>query len=429
MHLQDIYKIFQLHPNVSTDSRTLEKGDIFFALKGPNFDANKLALKALEDGASYSIVDDQTLPDLPQIIKVKDVLETLQQLAALHRSKMNARVIAITGSNGKTTTKELLARVLSKKYNTIYTSGNLNNHIGVPLSLLKIKAETEMAVIEMGANHVGEIRKLCLLAHPDYGIITNIGKAHLEGFGSITGVINAKSEMYAFIDDNGGLLFVNKDNELLNRLSANIKRFTFGNELSSDLYAELINSDPFLHIAWEYKGMQSVTTTKLIGTYNAENLFTAIAVGCFFDVTQDDIEDAVCTYAPSNSRSQLIETRKNRIIMDAYNANPVSMEAAIRNFNSMRGNKSLVILGDMLELGEESDYEHANILKLLTDLDFMEVILVGPLFENVYGGDDWHIFANADALCKYIEKNPVKNYDVLIKGSRGIRLEKVLPLL
>ncbi len=429
MDLNEIYSIFEMHPAVSTDSRTLEKGDIFFALKGPNFDANNLALKALEDGASYAVVDDQTFPDSPYTIKVKNVLETLQQLAALHRSKMNAKVIAITGSNGKTTTKELLARVLSKKYNTIYTSGNLNNHIGVPLSLLKIKAETEMAIIEMGANHMGEIRKLCLLANPNYGIITNIGKAHLEGFGSITGVINAKSEMYSYIDDNGGMLFVNKDNELLNRLSANIKRFTFGNELSSDLYTELINSDPFLHIAWEYKGMQSVTATKLIGIYNAENIFTAIAAGCFFDVSQDDIEDAVSNYAPSNSRSQLIETRKNRIIMDAYNANPVSMEAAIQNFDRMRGNKSLVILGDMLELGEESDYEHANILKLLTDLDIAEVILVGPLFEIVYGGDDWHIFTDADALCKYIEKNPVKNYDILIKGSRGIRLEKVLPLL
>ncbi|MDO8899013.1 MAG: cyanophycin synthetase, partial [Bacteroidales bacterium] len=200
-------------------------------------------------------------------------------------------------------------------------------------------------------------------------------------------------------------------------------------ELSSDLYTQQITSDPLLQLAREYKGMQTVTATKMIGIYNAENIFTAIAAGCFFDVSQDDIEDAVSNYAPSNSRSQLIETRKNRIIMDAYNANPVSMEAAIRNFDRMRGNKSLVILGDMLELGEESDYEHANILKLLTDLDFAEVILVGPLFEIVYGGDDWHIFTDADALCKYIEKNPVKNYDILIKGSRGIGLEKVLPLL
>jgi UDP-N-acetylmuramoyl-tripeptide--D-alanyl-D-alanine ligase len=427
--LHKIYAIYKEFQNISTDSRTINKGDIFFALKGPNFDANKLAVKAIEKGASFAIVDDHTLPDSSQIIKVSDVLETLQQLGALHRSKMNVKVLAITGSNGKTTTKELIAKVLAKKYKIIYTEGNLNNHIGVPLTLLRIKQDTEIAVIEMGANHMGEIRKLCLLARPDYGIITNIGKAHLEGFGSLTGVINAKSEMYSFIDDNEGMLFVNQDNELLNRLSVNIKRFTFGSELSSNLYGELINADPFLHVAWEYKGMQSVTATKIIGTYNAENLFSAIAVGCYFDVSQDDIEDAISNYTPSNSRSQLIETRKNKVIMDAYNANPVSMEAAIRNFEKIRGNKSIVILGDMLELGEESDYEHANILKLLTDLDFEEVILVGPLFERVYGGDDWKIFSEIDSLCRHLEKHPLKNYEILIKGSRGIHLEKVLPLL
>ncbi|PKP53041.1 MAG: UDP-N-acetylmuramoyl-tripeptide--D-alanyl-D-alanine ligase [Bacteroidetes bacterium HGW-Bacteroidetes-1] len=427
--IENLYQLYLKNPNCSIDTRSIRQGDLFFALKGPNFDANKLALHAIESGALYAIVDDESLPNDPRIIKVNNVLQTLQQLASLHRSKMKAVVIGITGSNGKTTTKELTAKVLSKKYNTLFTQGNLNNHIGVPLTLLKIKPETEIAVIEMGANHIGEIRQLCMLTHPQYGIITNIGKAHLEGFGSYTGVINAKSELYSYIDDHEGMVFVNSDNELLNRLSVNIRRFTFGSELTNDLFGELVAVDPNLHLAWEYKDMQSVTGTKMIGAYNSENILAAIAFGCYFSVEEHDINDAISSYEPSNSRSQLIMTAKNRIVMDAYNANPVSMEAAIRNFHQMRGTKALLILGDMLELGEESDHEHAMILKLITDLDFEEVIMVGPLFERIYGGDDWLSFKDSEVLGQYLKKNPVRKYDILIKGSRGMQMEKALPFL
>lgn len=427
--IQDIYSIFEQHPSVSTDTRNIKKGDLFFALKGPHFDANALAIKAIEQGASYAIVDDKSLPQHPQLIQVNNVLKSLQHLANYHRKKMNATVIGITGSNGKTTTKELVARVLSKKYTTLFTEGNLNNHIGVPLTLLRLKSDTEMAVIEMGANHIGEIRQMCLIAEPNFGIITNIGKAHLEGFGGAVGVINAKSELYAYIDDHAGMLFVNKDNALLNRLSANIKRFTFGSDLSNDLYCELVSSDPYLNIAWEYRSSQSVVYSRIIGSYNAENIAAAIAIGCYFGVEKESVNHAIEQYQSENNRSQLVETKKNRVILDAYNANPNSMEAAIRNFDKMRERKAWLILGDMLELGNESDHEHANILKLVTDLDFNHVILVGPLFERVYGGDDWHIFPDVEKLAIHLQKKPIENCDILLKGSRGIQLEKAFPLL
>lgn len=427
--VETIYRYFTQFQKVCTDTRKLENGALFFALKGPNFDANQLVMQAIENGASYAIADDPSLPENPRILLVDDSLSMLQQLGNYHRRQMKAKVIGITGSNGKTTTKELVARVMAERFNIVFTQGNLNNHIGVPLSLLQIKPDTDFAIIEMGANHMGEIRALCLIAEPDYGIITNIGKAHLEGFGSVTGVINAKSELYAFIDDHQGMVFVNSDNDLLNRLSANIKRFTFGTEPGNQLYGELISADPFLHLAWEYQTDQMLTESRLIGAYNTENILAAIAIGCFFGVPAPKINNAIASYEPANSRSQLIETAHNRIIMDAYNANPVSMEAAINNFEKMRGRKAVVILGDMLELGNESDHEHAMILKLLSDLEMPEVIMVGPNFKNVYGGDDWLIFDHVDDLCKYLKKNPVKAYDILIKGSRAIQLEKVLPLL
>jgi UDP-N-acetylmuramoyl-tripeptide--D-alanyl-D-alanine ligase len=280
--LQEIYSVFKEHQSISTDSRTINKVTFFLRSKDlilmPTSWLYRLSKMELHSLLSTIIhyLNQAKSSKYPMFSKRFNNLEPFTG------RNERAKVLAITGSNGKTTTKELIAKVLAKKYKIIYTEGNLNNHIGVPLTLLRIKPDTEIAVIEMGANHMGEIRKLCLLARPDYGIITNIGKAHLEGFGSLTGVINAKSEMYSYIDDNEGMLFVNQDNELLNRLSANINRFTFGSELSSNLYCELINADPFLHIAWEYKGMQSVTATKIIGTYNAENLFCAIAVGCYF---------------------------------------------------------------------------------------------------------------------------------------------------
>ncbi|HQO50478.1 MAG TPA: UDP-N-acetylmuramoyl-tripeptide--D-alanyl-D-alanine ligase [Bacteroidales bacterium] len=427
--IESLYRIFLSSNGISTDTRQLRKGMLFFALKGTNFDANTLIPKALEFGADWAVSDDSAYLDHEKVLVVDDSLKTLQLLAAYHRQQMKAKVIAITGTNGKTTTKELVSRVLEQRFNVVSTQGNLNNHIGVPLSLLRITEETEIAVIEMGANHQGEIMQLCRIAQPDFGIITNIGKAHLEGFGSLTGVINAKSELYNWIDDHGELVFVHSDNELLEGLSMNIKRFTYGESLNDDPYGELVSVDPWLHIAWEYKQLQYVVRTNMIGAYNTENILAAIALGCFFEVDGDKINHAIEHYIPSNNRSQLIETATNRVILDAYNANPVSMAAAIRNFEQIHGPKPVLILGDMLELGQNSDEEHAEILKLIIDLDFKHVYLVGPLFGNVYTGDDWHHFQHVDQLVAYLKKHPIKNADILVKASRGIRLENVVPLL
>ena len=427
--IETLYAAFLKSRSVSIDSRKIEKGSLFFALKGDNTDGNKFVVKALESGAAFAVADDPEIPEQQGIIKVENSLVALQELAKMHRKNLKAKVIGITGSNGKTTTKELISRVLSRKYKVSFTQGNLNNHIGVPLSILKITDETEIAVIEMGANHQGEIAALSRIAQPHYGIITNIGKAHLEGFGGFVGVINGKSELYAYIDDHDGMLFVNASNPLLDKLSANINRFTFGEEQLAQVYGELIAADPYLTFVYEYQNRQALVETKLIGNYNFENLLAAAAIGSYFEVEQAEIVDALATYKSSNSRSQQIETAHNKLVMDAYNANPVSMQAAIKNFDQICGKRSAVILGDMLELGTESDYEHAEILKLLTDLDFKNVFLVGPLFGHVYAGDDWLHFKQVDELVKHLEENHLRGYDILLKGSRGIKLEKVLPLL
>lgn len=427
--LETLYAAFLKSRSVSIDSRKIEKGCLFFALKGDNTDGNKFAHKALEAGAAFAVVDDPEIPEKEGVIKVENSLATLQELAKMHRRKLNAKIIGITGSNGKTTSKELISRVLEKKYKVSFTQGNLNNHIGVPLSILKITDDTEIAVIEMGANHQGEIAALSRIAQPHYGIITNIGKAHLEGFGGFTGVINGKSELYAYIDDHEGMLFVNTSNPLLAKLSANIHRFTYGEEPNAQLYGELIAADPFLTFVFEHQNRQALVETKMIGNYNFENLLAAATIGSYFKVDQSAIIDALATYHAANSRSQQIETAHNKLIMDAYNANPVSMQAAIKNFDRICGKRSAVILGDMLELGSESDHEHAEILKLLTDLDYKNVFLVGPLFGRVYAGDDWLHFRMVDDLVKHLQENHLRGYDILLKGSRGMQLEKVLSLL
>ncbi len=429
MDLESIYHCFLKHPVITTDSRNVTAGSIFFALRGDNFNGNNFALNALESGAAYAVVDEPALPQSDKLIRVENSLDALQQLSKMHRQKMKATVLAITGSNGKTTTKELCAAVLSKKFNTVFTQGNLNNHIGVPLTLLRIKPETKMAIIEMGANHMGEIRQLCLLAEPHYGIITNIGKAHLEGFGSFTGVINAKTELYNYIDDHKGMLFVNRDNELLDNQSKNIRRFSFGKAMENDLYGELVAVSPFLSLIWEYKGMQSVLKTQMIGTYNLENILVAIATGCYFGLEKEAIDKAIQAYVPSNNRSQLLHTKRNKLVLDAYNANPSSMAEAIRNFDHIRENKALYILGDMLELGHESQHEHAAILKLLSDMDAKNVILVGNEFKKVYRGDDWEIYDDVESLNLRLKNKALKGFDILIKGSRGIKLEKTVDFL
>jgi UDP-N-acetylmuramoyl-tripeptide--D-alanyl-D-alanine ligase len=427
--LESLYEFFLKNGKVSTDSRKIEPGTIFFALKGDNFDGNQFVIQALEKGAVAAVSEDVGLKDHPKVWVVENTLKTLQQLAVMHRNAMPATVIGITGSNGKTTTKELIAAVLAKKFKVHYTQGNLNNHIGVPLTLLQLTPDVEMAVIEMGANHQGEIAALSRLALPHFGLITNIGKAHLEGFGGITGVINAKSELYAYIDDFGGQLFVNSSNELLDRLSTNIKRFTYGLDNKAEVYGELVSEDPFLTLVWEFKSKRALVQSQMVGHYNFENILAAIAIGNYFDVDQNDIVNAIENYQSQNHRSQIIATKRNKLLMDAYNANPTSMEAALINFSKQCSQKSMLILGDMLELGKDSEAEHANILKLVIDLGFKHVILVGPEFGKVYSGNDWMQVAHVDELAEKLRKEAPIGYDIFLKGSRGIHLEKVLPYL
>ena len=355
-----IYEHFRKANKVSTDSRNVEPDAVFFALKGERFDGNDFALEVAEKGvASLVVADRKSLPDHPRIIKVQDALLTLQGLALYHRLVLGFKVIGITGTNGKTTTKELVAATLGKKYNVIYTQGNYNNHLGVPLTLLRATEDTQIAVVEMGANHPGEIKKLCQIADPNYGLITNIGKAHLEGFGSFQGVVNTKNELYQYLKENNGKVFVNKDNELLMGLSEGLDRYTYGKEEADTLVNPYkSNNGPYLSVQNHFTG---VIDTHLLGDYNFENVAAAVAVGQYFEVSNTDIRLALQEYVPTNSRSQVIKG-KNLIVMDAYNANPTSMNASVRNFRNICGENPLLILGDMRELGEASETEHKVIL-------------------------------------------------------------------
>ena len=420
-----IYESFCKAYKISTDSRHIEPAAVFFALKGERFDGNDFALEVAEQGvASLVVADRQSLPDHPRIVKVKDSLEALQALALQHRKAMkDLKVLSITGTNGKTTTKELVSAVLSRKYKLVFTQGNFNNHIGVPLTLLRITPETQFAVVEMGANHPGEIKTLANLACPDYGIITNIGKAHLEGFGSFEGVIKTKNELYDNLKANGKTAFVNGDNTLLMDLSKGLKRYTYGTA-NADCLVKPEACDPYLSVCWE----NMVIQTNLVGSYNFENVAAAIAVGLHFGVNANDIKEALESYQPTNSRSQVIEG-KNHIIMDAYNANPTSMNASVNNFRNISGDNALPILGDMRELGDASEQEHKAILKLLKDSGFKQAYLVGPCFSQYNDNADYLTFAKVEDLVAYLEQHPVDGKTILVKGSRGIQLEKVLPLI
>ena len=422
-----IYDSYCKAYKVTTDSRHVEPDAVFFALKGENFDGNDFAMEVAEKGVASLVVSDrQSLPDHPRLVKVEDSLATLQALAFCHRIMMkDLTVIAITGTNGKTTTKELVSAVLSKKYPIIHTEGNFNNHLGVPLTLLRIRPETRIAVVEMGANHPGEIKQLADLAQPDYGIITNIGKAHLEGFGSFEGVIKTKSELYKHLRDHKKKAFVNCDNDLLMGLLNGLEHYTYGQNEAADCMVRPYRCTPYLSVSKE--GLGEIQT-QLVGAYNFENVAAAIAVGTHFGVPAEDIRAALEEYQPTNSRSQVIEG-KNHIIMDAYNANPTSMNAAVSNFRNICGEKPLLILGDMRELGEASEKEHRDILSLLWDFGFRQAFLVGPCFNKYNDHQEYQSFETVDDLVKYLESNPIEGYDILVKGSRGIRLEKVLPLI
>jgi len=424
--IQELYKIFGEHPIISTDSRQIENGSLFFALKGENFNGNKFAHSALEKGASYAIIDEEEYHTSDQTILVNDVLQTLKELANYHRRKLAIPILSITGTNGKTTTKELIAAVLSQKFKVSFTQGNLNNHIGVPLTLLKMNDETEFGVVEMGANHPGEIAELCLIAEPDFGIITNIGKAHLEGFGSFEGVIQTKTELYRFLEEKGDTVFYNHDNPLLRELAGKLaNKVSFGST-NADFIGENVQSPPFVHVKAKFTKGILYLNSNLIGDYNAENILAAACIGNYFNVDPLKIQQALKSYQPTNNRSQLIQKNGLKIIMDAYNANPTSMQASIKSFFSNKSENNYLILGDMLELGNYSKEEHTKILELLKDYCVTKTFVVGRNFSELSENYDCISFLDVDQLCLYLQQNRISTGNILIKGSRGIRLEKAL---
>ncbi len=416
MNIPDLYKIFNENPIVTTDSRNCPKGSIFFALKGERFNGNHYAKETIEKGCAYAIVDEIEYANGRNIIYVENVLTTLQKLANFHRNQLNIPIVGITGTNGKTTTKELIASVLQRKYKTLYTQGNLNNHIGVPLTLLQLKNEHEIGIIEMGANHQGEIKTLVEIVNPNYGIITNVGKAHIEGFGSFEGVVKTKSELYDFLRNHNGTAFVNKANEILMKSSKGISNVIYYGK-DSDFESFMLNNNPFLELKWRNFCIKS----KLIGSYNAENIMAAIAIGCYFSVKDDEIVKAIEEYTPTNNRSQYKKTEKNDLIIDAYNANPTSMNASIDNFNQIENDNKIVILGDMKELGEISDSEHQKVVDKLEKLNLCKILIVGSEFGKTETKKALK-FTDINDLNNYLVNENFKNHLILIKGSNSMKL-------
>jgi|FLOH01.1.fsa_nt_gi UDP-N-acetylmuramoyl-tripeptide--D-alanyl-D-alanine ligase len=425
--IKELYKYFLLSDGVVTDSRKDVKNKIFFALTGDNFDGNKFASDALMKGAKLCVIDDESLKIDDGYFFVPDVLDALQKLAKHHRKESSTTVFAITGTNGKTTTKELISLILSNHVNIISTEGNLNNHIGVPLTLLDIEGDTKIAVVEMGANHIGEIQKLCEIAQPDVGLITNIGKAHLEGFGSFDGVITAKNEMYEYLRENNGVAIVNSDDLLLKDLSKNIKQFNYGTK-DANVVGEVIASKPSLKIKWTHGKKVNEFTSQLYGKYNFDNLLGAIATCIYFGVPDKDINKAIAGYIPKNNRSQKITTEFNNIIMDAYNANPTSMNEAIVSFFEHDFKDSWFILGDMFELGDYSINEHQLIVDHLVKEGATNVILIGKDFSKIQS-NSYLTFRTTDEALSYLMTNKIKKGNILIKGSRGMKLERLLEAL
>lgn len=430
MTTEQLYHLYLKHPVITTDSRNCPAGSIFFALRGDNFNGNTYATSALEKGCAYAVVDEKEYAINDNIILVDDCLFALQDLAQHHRIAMGIPVIGITGTNGKTTTKELIASVLKQKFNILYTQGNLNNHIGVPLTLLSITKEHQLAVIEMGANHPGEIEILADIACPNVGLITNVGKAHLEGFGSFEGVIKTKSELYDFLRETDGHAFVNLDNKILMEKSEGIERIGYGMENGNgQVQGSITGCSPFLEMTWTNHGdtTQYELETHLIGTYNAENVLAAVCVGRYFDIDSKLICEGINNYIPQNNRSQLTKTAHNKLIIDAYNANPTSMQAALKNFSLMEVPNKALILGDMRELGNDSAAEHQRIVDLLTEYGFKKVFLIGEYFGKT--NTFFPIFPTTDAFIQTIPTQGLNGYYILIKGSRGIKLEGVVASL
>ena len=426
MTVEQIFKLFKAHPKVVTDSRKIEKGCLFFALKGDKYNGNQFANDALNKGADFAIVDEQKYNTSEKTILVENVLQALQELAFFHRKQLGIPILGITGSNGKTTTKELISAILSEKYQVAFTQGNLNNHIGVPLTLLSMNKTTEIGVVEMGANHPYEIGELCAIADPDFGMITNIGRAHLEGFGSFEIIKKTKAELYEHLKRKGGTIIYNNDNpvlkELVNDYSNNI---SFG-KTDADFTGEPVSSPPYLHAKVNFSKGALYLNTQLTGHYNFENIMAAACIGNYFQVDPLKIQAAIKNYRPQNNRSQFIEKNGLQIIMDAYNANPTSMQASIESFASTFPSPRFLILGDMLELGEQSLQEHISILEQTKKHPLEAVFLVGPVFKEAAQSFSYFTFSDTSALCSHLAQNPIKKGSVLIKGSRGIQLEKVV---
>ena len=438
MDIETLYSCFLQHPIITTDSRDVPADSMFFALKGDSFDGNQYAQAALEKGAAYAVVDDPSVQG-EHIILVPDVLKTLQQLAHYHRCQLGTTIVGITGTNGKTTTKELIATVLQKKYNVLYTQCNFNNHIGVPKTLLQLTKEHDIAVVEMGANHPGEIKTLVEIVCPDYGLITNVGRAHLEGFGSFEGVIRTKGELYDFLRADAGTAFINNDNEYLKGISHDLRLVKYGQMPADDLLVqgEFIDCNPTLHFRWKQQGSPfspMEVQTHLIGSYNLDNALAAACVGTIFAVPAEDISAALSEYTPSNNRSQLTKTADNQLIVDAYNANPTSMAAALDSFAHVKAEKKMVILGDMKELGEVSQAEHKSILNRLAELQLQQIGLVGSEFKKALQSNpvvNARTFADVDevkALLATPDGKP-RDYTILVKGSNSTKLIQLLDLL
>ena len=427
MSIIDLYDLFIHNPQITTDSRNCPKGSIFFALKGDKFDGNQYAGKALASGCVYAVIDNPDYYIGERTILVDNVLKTLQQLAHHHRKVLGLPIIGITGTNGKTTTKELLAAVLSTKFNLLYTEGNFNNHIGVPLTLLRLTHDHEMAVIEMGASHPGDIKELVDIVHPNYGIITNVGRAHLEGFGSFEGVIRTKGELYDYIRRSKGKIFIKKENEYLQSIAKGIEQITYGNGDDAFASGQVGSCDPFLVFNWKQQGKLHTVETHMIGSYNLDNVLAAVAVGRFFKIPAERISRAIAAYEPTNNRSQFKKTDNNELIIDAYNANPSSMKVALDNFITMPVQPKAIILGDMRELGPTSDELHAEVVEQIKKGQFDKVFLCGEHFSKV--GKEFSPFATTEAMVEELRKQPLKGYHILIKGSHSMGLEKLADIL
>ena len=424
MNIQKIHELFLLNNSVSIDTRNIKSNDIFFAINGPNFNGNKFALEAIKKGCSYVVSDELEVSKLSnKIVYVEDSVKALQELANYHRRTLNAKIIAITGSNGKTTSKEILLNVLKSKYNTIATKGNLNNHLGVPLTLLSMNKDTEIGIIEMGANHLKEIEALCKIAEPDYGYITNFGNAHLQGFKTIEGVIKGKSELYEYLKSNSKLIFYNSQNNTQsNVIGEYTNSFSYGINANDDCQLTKVKSSDNIQVSYKNKTISS----KIYGDYNFDNICIAIAIGDFYNIDFEDIKKGVENYLPENNRSQITTKESNTIILDAYNANPTSMDLAIKSFEKLKHTNKVIIAGDMFELGEESNKYHQQIVNYLESTSNIEIFIVGVNFSKTNHSNKIKSLVTTDELITDLMKLKIKNSSILIKGSRGMELEKVI---